>query len=325
MAQRLRSQTDGGRSENPIQDRYGEIFNHPISTIHPPVEEDVEPEDDVDDDFEESDQEGARDSAEQLSRQEQGADRETNTKEANARNKEGNDSPVRQQEQNSSGAWQNNVSQKDSNNKSHAKSIPRFYKVKKFGPAGLVGTLLIGGISGLTFTTGPASLLINLKENFVQNHDQQSVTGEIRGRKLLNKRLASKTTSGFCKIKLACRYQKPSDRLLKRLNAEGIKALDANGAEIEKQGFLSGKTRPAQFQLKDGKKVAASDFMKTLRDDPEFRRAFRRAHSPRWMNWFDDVAIKFLKKHGIAKSVPDGIKNAKKPDELNKAKEKAPH
>ena len=229
---------------------------------------------------------------------------------------------------NSGGAWKNNVSEKGENSNKHSggKKKSQFGLkgfAKRFGPTGIIGTLLIGGISGLTFTAGPASLLINLKENFTQNHDQQSVTGEVRSRKLLNKRLASKTTSGLCKIKLACRYQKPSDRLLKRLNAEGIKALDANGAEIEKQGFLGGKTRPAQFQLKDGKKVAASDFMKTLRDDPEFRRAFRRAHSPRWMNWFDDVAIKFLKKHGIAKSVPDGIKNAKKPDELNKAKEKA--
>ena len=229
---------------------------------------------------------------------------------------------------NSGGTWKNNVSEKEEggNKRYGGKKKSQFGLkgfAKRFGPTGIIGTLLIGGISGLTFTAGPASLLVNLKENFTQNHDQQSVTGEVRSRKLLNKRLASKTTSGLCKIKLACRYQKPSDRLLKRLNAEGIKALDANGAEIEKQGFLGGKTRPAQFQLKDGKKVAASDFMKTLRDDPEFRRAFRRAHSPRWMNWFDDVAIKFLKKHGIAKSVPDGIKNAKKPDELNKAKEKA--
>ena len=229
---------------------------------------------------------------------------------------------------NSGGTWKNNVSEKEEggNKRYGGKKKSQFGLkgfAKRFGPTGIIGTLLIGGISGLTFTTGPASLLINLKENFVQNHDQQSVTGEVRGRKLLNKRLASKTTSGLCKIKLACRYQKPSDRLLKRLNAEGIKALDANGAEIEKQGFLSGKTRPAQFQLKDGKKVAASEFMQALRDDPEFRRAFRRAHSPRWMNWFDDVAIKFLKKHGIAKNIPDGIKNAKKPDELDKAKEKA--
>ncbi|TWP24155.1 hypothetical protein EUA66_01125 [TM7 phylum sp. oral taxon 349] len=262
-------------------------------------------------------------------------DQDTNNTANNLNNQENNSSApdydksiADREKDNSGGTWKNNVSGKEEAGNKHygGKKKSRFGLkgfAKRFGPTGIIGTVLIGGISGLTFTAGPASLLVNLKENFVENHDQQSVTGEIRGRKLLNKRLASKTTSGLCKIKLACRYQKPSNRLLKRLNAEGIKALDANGAEIEKQGFLNGKTRPAQFQLKDGKKVAASEFMQALKDDPEFRRAFRRAHSPRWMNWFDDVAIKFLKKHGIAKSVPDGIKNAKKPDELDKAKEKA--
>ena len=130
---------------------------------------------------------------------------------------------------NSGGAWKNNVSEKGENSNKHSggKKKSQFGLkgfAKRFGPTGIIGTLLIGGISGLTFTAGPASLLINLKENFTQNHDQQSVTGEVRSRKLLNKRLASKTTSGLCKIKLACRHQKPSDRLLKRLNAEGIKA-----------------------------------------------------------------------------------------------------
>ena len=101
---------------------------------------------------------------------------------------------------NSGGTWKNNVSEKEEggNKRYGGKKKSQFGLkgfAKRFGPTGIIGTLLIGGISGLTFTTGPASLLINLKENFVQNHDQQSVTGEVRGRKLLNKRLASKTTS----------------------------------------------------------------------------------------------------------------------------------
>ncbi len=232
---------------------------------------------------------------------------------------------------NAGGAWKNNVSGREKEESgSKGKKRSRFGLgnmkglAKRFGPTGIVGTVLVGGIGGLTFTAGPASLLVNLKENFVQNHDQQSVTAEVRSRKLLNKRLVSKTTSGICsKVKLACRYQKPSDRLLKRLNAEGIKALDANGVEIEKQGFLTGKTRPDSFQLKDGKKVQASDFMDTLKKDPEFRRAFRRAHSPRWMNWFDDTAIKFLNKRKISKKPPDDIKNAKNADELEDATKKA--
>ena len=79
----------------------------------------------------------------------------------------------------------------------------------------------------------------------------------------------------------------------------------------------------------DGEKISAKDFKKALRNNPKLRNAFRRAFNPRWVNWVDDAAVKFLKKIGVTKKVADKLntKKAKKAlteatDELTKIEDK---
>lgn len=187
--------------------------------------------------------------------------------------------------------------------------------LKKFGPSGLLGGGLIGIVISLSSSIGAGSLLINLKETITGNFDYAGITSDYRSPILLSKRLAeADTNSKLCTVvKAACRYTKPSTKLLKNLEGAGIKAIAKDGSIIEKQKLLGG-TRPDSYQLADGKTIKAADFKNEIRTNAEFRDAFRRAHNPRWANWADDVAAKFFKSRGLTKKLPDSVSNAKNAD-----------
>ena len=186
--------------------------------------------------------------------------------------------------------------------------------LRKFGPAGGVGVVGIV-ITAILGSIGPASLLVNLKENFVENFDQQAVSAEVRSRKLLVRRLSGDVTTNSCRyINVVCRrYIKPSPRLLKRLGEVNIKAIDKNGKIIAKQRLLAG-IRPAEWEFPDGKRVPPKGFATALNEDAAARSAFRRAYNPRWANWVDDVAVKFFSSMGLSKAVPDKLSDADTPE-----------
>lgn len=165
---------------------------------------------------------------------------------------------------------------------------------------GLAGAL----VAALIASVGPLSLVINLKEVLTGRWDTRAVTSEIRSRHLLANRLGEENTRGCGIVKLACRYTKPSNKLIKRLDREGIKAFDSDGNIIDKQSWVLGKKRPASYQLPNGQKISAADFKRTILTNPSVASAFRRAHNPRWANWADSVAHKLLKRFGIAKRIP---------------------
>ena len=131
----------------------------------------------------------------------------------------------------------------------------------------------------------------------------------------------------YVEFKIACRFHKPTNYQLKQLDKAGVKALDEAGEVIEKGKLIGGK-RPAHYLI-DGEKISVKDFKKALRNNPKLRNAFRRAYNPRWVNWVDDAAVKFLKKIGVTKKVADKLntKKAKKAlteatDELTKIEDK---
>lgn len=202
--------------------------------------------------------------------------------------------------------------------KSEKLSVLAMKLLKKAGPSGLVGGGTIAIVIALMSSLGPLSLLTNLKENAVFNHDQQSFSSEVRTRKILAKRLGEQTTSRCSALSaLLCRYEKPSNRLLTRMETEKIKAFDKNGDLISKQKILNG-TRPAAYSFNDGDLIEAKDFEKTMRDNGEFARAFRRAYSPRWALFADDLAIRLLRGLKISKTAPDSLKNADATDPPDK-------
>lgn len=190
--------------------------------------------------------------------------------------------------------------------------------LKKGGPSAVIGLLLLVAIGTISGTTIIGSVLVNLKENFLINWDQQNITAEVRTRELMSSRLGAATAGACGKIQLACRYEKPSNRLVESLDREGIKAYKSDGALIEKQRFLAGD-RPAYYETPDGKRINAGEFYDTLKRDPQVRNAFRRAYNPRWANWFDDNAMKFMGKFRLSKLIMPGFSEAKNVDEAAEA------
>lgn len=219
--------------------------------------------------------------------------------------------------------WRDNTS-KDLNKPKKGKGksgggFSAMNKLKRFGPTGAVASMLLVGAVGIGSSTSlMGSLLVSIKESIVTNVDQQQYTSLSRSNRILSRRLADEATAGSCSlVKIACRYTKPTDYQLKQLDKAGIKALDEAGEVIEK-GKLVGGQRPAHYMI-DGEKISAKDFKKTLRTNPKFRNAFRRAFNSRWVNWVDDAAVKFLKKIGVTKKVADKLNDKKTRKALTEA------
>ena len=228
--------------------------------------------------------------------------------------------------------WRDNTSRdlnKPKKGKGKSGGFSAMNKLKRFGPTGAVASMLLVGAVGIGSSTSiMGSLLVSIKESIVTNIDQQQYTSMSRSNRILSRRLADDATSGSCTlVKIACRFHKPTDYQLKQLDKAGVKALDEAGEVIEKGKLIGGK-RPAHYLI-DGEKISAKDFKKALRNNPKLRNAFRRAYNPRWVNWVDDAAVKFLKKIGVTKKVADKLntKKAKKAlteatDELTKIEDK---
>ena len=229
-------------------------------------------------------------------------------------------------------SWRDNTSRdlnKPKRGKGKSGGFSAMNKLKRFGPTGAVASMLLVGAVGIGSSTSiMGSLLVSIKESIVTNIDQQQYTSSSRSNRILSRRLADNATSGSCTlVKIACRFHKPTNYQLKQLDKAGVKALDEAGEVIEKGKLIGGK-RPAHYLI-DGEKISAKDFKKALRNNPKLRNAFRRAFNPRWVNWVDDAAVKFLKKIGVTKKVADKLntKKAKKAlteatDELTKIEDK---
>ena len=229
--------------------------------------------------------------------------------------------------------WRDNTSRdlnKPKKGKGKSGGFSAMNKLKRFGPTGAVASMLLVGAVGIGSSTSVmGSLLVSIKESIVTNIDQQQYTSMSRSNRILSRRLADNATSGSCTlVKIACRFHKPTNYQLKQLDKAGVKALDEAGEVIEKGKLIGGK-RPAHYLI-DGEKISAKDFKKALRNNPKLRNAFRRAYNPRWVNWVDDAAVKFLKKIGVTKKVAEKL-NSKKTrkalteatDELTKIEDKA--
>lgn len=229
--------------------------------------------------------------------------------------------------------WRDNTSRdlnKPKKGKGKSGGFSAMNNLKRFGPTGAVASMLLVGAVGIGSSTSiMGSLLVSIKESIVTNIDQQQYTSMSRSNRILSRRLADNATSGSCTlVKIACRFHKPTNYQLKQLDKAGVKALDEAGEVIEKGKLIGGK-RPAHYLI-DGEKISAKDFKKALRNNPKLRNAFRRAYNPRWVNWVDDAAVKFLKKIGVTKKVAEKL-NSKKTrkalteatDELTKIEDKA--
>lgn len=189
--------------------------------------------------------------------------------------------------------------------------------VRRYGALGAV----IGGITTFVIatltTSAPLAVLSNFKEASVRNFDLQNITAEPRTRLHMKNRFTGQTNRLCATIPATCKYSRPSEKLMTSLDQAGIKYLDADGEPMDRQRMINGE-RATYLETPEGRRIEAVNFDSEIRNNPEFRSAFRRAFNPRWMNWASDRAAQFFGKYGMAKNNPDNIKNADGPDESAK-------
>lgn len=171
------------------------------------------------------------------------------------------------------------------------------------GGGGIIG-IVIAIIAGITPLGG---ILINLGEVATANRDTQNNILTRRLYKVIDTKMTSDVTSGSCEVvKVACRFSRPSNAFLSRLDDYGIKALK-DGVPVEKTrvGYPNGKPTSYTYKSSSGAdvEVKAVNFVKTLRSDAEFRKAFTSAYNMRYFGYADSyIKNLFYKKHGIDRS-----------------------
>ncbi|MEO5948778.1 MAG: hypothetical protein ABIP74_00030 [Candidatus Saccharimonas sp.] len=207
----------------------------------------------------------------------------------------------------SRGGWGVDRSPKDSSTPptpGRAQGLVKGLKIA--APTGGIIGGLIAAVIGLGGLSSPVILLNHLTAGFLDKWDTRTTTATIRTNKLIVKKLVGDTTSGSCSyVKMLCRYNKPSNALLKKLDKQGIKAVDKAGKTIA-GGGLWPNSRPDHFQFTRSNgivsDVSAAQFSSTLQNDVEFRKAFHAAYNTRFQNFADSVYQRVLARFGTSKA-----------------------
>ncbi len=175
--------------------------------------------------------------------------------------------------------------------------------IKRGGPTGLILALLgVGGIG----IFGPSTMLVNLVSNLTERYDYQHTSMSIRSERMLAKRLSGDMTKGSCStVKIACRYSRPSNRLLSAMSDSGFTAYK-DGKPISKRliGFPNAKPDTYRFADSTGKthEIKAKDLKSAIKKNPEIARALANAYRVRYMGLSDKIAYSVLKKWGANKA-----------------------
>lgn len=179
--------------------------------------------------------------------------------------------------------------------------------LKKGGPTGgIIGGVIAAAMGLGSIIGGPAMLLNHITAGFLDKWDTRSTTATIRTNKLLVKKLVGDSTSGSCNyVKIMCRYKKPSSKLLRNLEKQGVRAIDEAG-DVIKPNKVFPNTRPKEFEFTRSNgvktKISAAEFSRALQNDVEFRKAFHTAYNPRFHNFADSVFDKVLRVFGGSKT-----------------------
>jgi len=150
---------------------------------------------------------------------------------------------------------------------------PKLQKALGFAKkrGGIIGLISLFGIGGgiLAGFFGPASLLINLTENFSLSNDSSSVAMERRMMKVLGNMTNENGGDAICanKKNIKCKMGKISNKALRQLHKKGVTAIFDGGTsnstryDGKRTGYPQKNPSHYEFDMGNGKKarVAAKD------------------------------------------------------------------
>ena len=195
------------------------------------------------------------------------------------------------------GPWSNKVTSKPSG---PTKGRLNLSGLKKNGPLATIIITLVGGGLGIGGLLSPSLLIVNLKEVMTDKFNLQLASMDTRTNKILRAKVDG-TTRGLCTsvMSVACKYSTMSKTQLSKFEKAGIHVVP----DTDSPGLL-GRTRPASFDF-DGKTIDATEFNKMLKTDPKFRTAVKKAYSPKFAGFTDEIWQKVASKLKISKSSVD--------------------
>ena len=209
-------------------------------------------------------------------------------------------------EANPGNGWTTNLSNFSAKGVNNAPPKSTKLILKKFGPSGAVTGVVIGAAFSISSFMAPGSLLIHLKENFVNKFDTQNASFNVRSNKIINTR---SQTTGVCTsfVTVACRYERPSNRFLNNLSKAGVDAVDKDGNIIKDSGLFPNK-RPAKYVFNnhlgtDGKPISldAPNLTKGLKDNPALYNEWNQGFNTRFVAFSDKVYKNIMLKFGFSK------------------------
>jgi|GEM_PF-1034142 len=221
-------------------------------------------------------------------------------------------------EQDSPQTWKNNVTAAAGVLAGTTGQIRGTGNAKSKSPIVAIIIIIFGG--GFTFAglLSAFSLLpISVVSQFFNKEDAQNTSLTIRTNMIINDKISKDVTNGFCSTTrpLLCKYEKPSNKLLKALAKEGVQAFGKSGNLIDGKGKLPNTSRPDYFTYTDSKgydyKIPAKDFSNTLKNDPEFRARFHNAYTPKFIGYADNIFQAIKARFGFTTSDKNsGAKNS---------------
>ena len=144
---------------------------------------------------------------------------------------------------------------------------------RKYGPAGGIIGVLIGGFGLLAGFLSPATVLMNVLENSTKTNDSSSVAMERRFYKVFGKMTQPTDPACATSKKLKCKMGKISNSALRNLEKKGVKPIFEKGVEntTGKRGYPSKNPTHYAFEMRDGstKNIAAKDVVGFLKNNPK--------------------------------------------------------
>lgn len=166
--------------------------------------------------------------------------------------------------------------------------------LKKRGPLGLILAILLGGGVVGTIFVSPSVLLLQIREVMVEKFNVQLPAMNARYGRVIDSKVDS-ATNGLCgtKISVKCRYSTMSKAQVARFSAANI--------TVEGGENALGRTKPTGFRFA-GEVIPASEFRATMRSNPEFLNAVRRAYNPKFAGFADQIWARYARSVSITKA-----------------------
>jgi len=185
--------------------------------------------------------------------------------------------------------------------------LQRLFKSKKLRRNSSLITLLLvlfGGGGALTVFFSPTLAIIQMKEVFTQNLNEQLHAVDERSAVLLRSKLKDLTSGSCGAIKIQCKFKTLSDKQVEKFKAAGIE-IETTPADQRKWYNNRGQIEKISFKDDKGNKIDITkpeNLQKELLSNVPFRAAMIKGYNPLFASLTDKTALSVIRKLKISRA-----------------------